>query len=241
MNITLKDEDCSIFQIVVGDVFPLLHSTVALIKTRETLILIDSGYFTDSNLLLKNLKRLEVSPSDIDHLILTHFHLDHCGNLYFFKEVQLYMGVEDYILCEEIYKHLNNEHWLTDIILENYNCQNEHKIRALVNLLKNNSSIFMFIMNKKKIKLIDQDMVRLDNRISIKKTPGHTDGHISVFCNLEDIGTVCIAGDALPVNIVKTNDKGFMHQDERLFFQTKNQLITDSDIIIPGHDRLFNL
>lgn len=240
MNITLHNKGYEILQILVGGIVPLLHSTVVLIKKKDSLILIDSGYVTDRELLIENLKSLDVRPSDIDHLILTHFHFDHCGNLNLFQQAQLYIGVEDYILCEKIYNCLNNRHRLTDIIVEGFNCQDEHKIRALINLHKNNASLLKFVLDKRKtLSLIDQDMVQFDTQISIKKTPGHTEGHISVICHLEEVGKVCITGDALPVNNFITEEKGFIHQDENKFFQTKQQLIADSDVIIPGHDKLF--
>ncbi len=54
--------------------------TKHLLKTPELNILIDCGLFQGIKLLrMKNREELPVNPSEIDVLLLTHAHLDHCG------------------------------------------------------------------------------------------------------------------------------------------------------------------
>jgi glyoxylase-like metal-dependent hydrolase (beta-lactamase superfamily II) len=56
-------------------------TTCYLIETGGRYILIDTGYESDWELFLKRLKEVDVSLSDISHLVLTHHHDDHCGLL----------------------------------------------------------------------------------------------------------------------------------------------------------------
>lgn len=51
-------------------------SSVSLIKTSGLNILVDTGM--DKQLLLDRLKEQDLTPSDIDFVVLTHTHLDHC-------------------------------------------------------------------------------------------------------------------------------------------------------------------
>jgi len=51
-----------------------------LLSCGETNVLIDCGLFQGlKELRLKNWDRLEIDPHDIDAVVLTHAHLDHCG------------------------------------------------------------------------------------------------------------------------------------------------------------------
>ena len=53
-----------------------------LLTNGDTRILIDCGLFQGlKNLRELNWQRLDVSPRDIDAVVLTHAHLDHCGYL----------------------------------------------------------------------------------------------------------------------------------------------------------------
>ena len=53
-----------------------------LLTSGDTRILIDCGLFQGlKNLRELNWRRLDVSPRDIDAVVLTHAHLDHCGYL----------------------------------------------------------------------------------------------------------------------------------------------------------------
>jgi len=48
---------------------------------EEKKALIDTGPTTSSNAVLEGIRRVGVSPEDIDYLIVTHIHLDHAGGV----------------------------------------------------------------------------------------------------------------------------------------------------------------
>ena len=53
-----------------------------LLRTPELTILIDCGLFQGiKELRLKNWQPPEVNPAEVDVVIITHAHLDHCGYL----------------------------------------------------------------------------------------------------------------------------------------------------------------
>ena len=53
-----------------------------LLESNDSKILIDCGLFQGiKELRLKNWESLPVSASEIDAVVLTHAHLDHCGYL----------------------------------------------------------------------------------------------------------------------------------------------------------------
>jgi len=65
-------------------------STVALLITDDNKkVLFDSGAFGYADKLVQNLKKLSLTPDDINYVILSHAHFDHNANLYLFKKAQL--------------------------------------------------------------------------------------------------------------------------------------------------------
>jgi glyoxylase-like metal-dependent hydrolase (beta-lactamase superfamily II) len=53
----------------------------------SSLTLIDTGFKGRTRQILKEIRRLGYSPSDIDNIIVTHHHADHTGSLAMLKEV----------------------------------------------------------------------------------------------------------------------------------------------------------
>lgn len=69
--------------------FTQFGSTVYIVKTPEP-ILIDASTIENSEELVENLKELNISPEDINSIILTHSHWDHTGNLNLFPNAKIY-------------------------------------------------------------------------------------------------------------------------------------------------------
>ncbi|WP_411677244.1 MBL fold metallo-hydrolase [Caproicibacter sp.] len=57
-------------------------TTCYLIRAGERYVLVDTGYEEDWELFQNRLREVNVSLSQISHLILTHHHDDHCGLLF---------------------------------------------------------------------------------------------------------------------------------------------------------------
>lgn len=64
-----------------------------LIETGKKNILFDTGW--DGNILLNNMKYLRFDPKNIDIVVISHFHWDHCGGLpqvlSFDKKIDVYV------------------------------------------------------------------------------------------------------------------------------------------------------
>ena len=66
-----------------------ISSTITLIKTNKN-ILVDTGSFLDEKKIIEELKKENLSPKDIDIVVLTHLHLDHIINLHLFKNSKVF-------------------------------------------------------------------------------------------------------------------------------------------------------
>jgi glyoxylase-like metal-dependent hydrolase (beta-lactamase superfamily II) len=242
MHDCINFEDYRLDLIIQGNKYPFLHSTVVLLRKNKRCMLIDTGYSTDQSLLINNLEGLNVSPDEVTDLILTHLHLDHLGNVELFKNADIYIGKEDYETLKCICDSFDNDEALGSIIEWISNLRQPNKIRALKRSFLNNRSILeWFIKSRKRITLIENPVFSLDDRLTIKKSPGHTDGHIIVCCAFAQ--KICIAGDALPLSsLIKGKnwrDENIINQDPEKFEKTINNILCWAELIYPGHDKPF--
>lgn len=238
-----KHKSHKLFRIITGKEFPLLQGTVVLITSGKRRILVDTGYSSNEEILVKNLSSLGVMPFDITDLVLTHYHLDHIGNTRLFKKAKVYFGREDYHMILQILNKMENADdndpfvfisRITGIV-------EEKKIRAILTVLKNNIEVLEYLAGHNRMILID-DNLALDKVVKVEKTSGHSDGHISVFCNFDSGESICIAGDALPTfSMADCNTpfpKGIINHNDSLFLKSRER-IKRSTIVIPGHDEPF--
>jgi len=64
------------------------RSTVTLIDAGSKRIIVDTGYLGEDGILTDSLSARGLTPADIDFVVNTHLHLDHCGcNLMFRQSV----------------------------------------------------------------------------------------------------------------------------------------------------------
>lgn len=76
--------------------FSKFGSYVYLIKLKDKNILIDTSSPDNITELENYLKKLDLSTSDIDIVILTHNHWDHTGGVVLFSDAQFYASVKDF-------------------------------------------------------------------------------------------------------------------------------------------------
>lgn len=150
----------------VGDRVVSIH----LLDTGDGLILFDSGFPHTATRLLRNISGLGFSPADVKIVLHTHEHYDHFGAS---RLLQTSCGSTMYIHEKgaEVFR-LRPHH--TEI-------QSAHCPEAS-----------LFIPD---IELKDGDVITLgDTSISCVHTPGHSDGAITCFFDLEENGQKIRAG-----------------------------------------------
>jgi len=73
--------------------FPNFGSNIYLLEDSKTII--DTGSRENKEELLHDLKKLNLVPSNIKKVLLTHLHFDHIGNLSLFKNAAIYASKEE--------------------------------------------------------------------------------------------------------------------------------------------------
>ena len=85
----------AIGSLVRGGTILEAHSTSTLIRTDELNVVVDtsSKYLLPS--IKTSLKQIGVLPKDVDIIVLTHAHPDHCGNNDLFNKAKIYVRAEE--------------------------------------------------------------------------------------------------------------------------------------------------
>ena len=117
--------------------------------------------------LASQLAEIGLSPGDVSHLAISHFHSDHCGNANLFAAATLYIQQSEYDAA-----------FGPDPARFGFVPANYEKLRA--------SPV---------VKLDGDHDVFGDGSVVILSTPGHTPGHQSLLVRLPRSGAVVLSGD----------------------------------------------
>lgn len=155
------------------------------------------------------LKKIGWSPDEVDVVVNTHLHYDHCGGNYLFKNAKFY---------------IQKDEW--EFGLDPTPNQKQYYESSLFDIRS---------VNTNHIKLIDGEYVIAEGLVLIP-TPGHTKGHQSLLVNTPE-GVVCYAGDAANLlQNLKENIIGNILYDTQQAFDSMDEIRRKAKFAIPGHE-----
>lgn len=170
---------------------------------------------------VSGLLHLGINPEDVDILILTHLHGDHCSNFELFKNARVYLQKEEL----------------------------DHALNPISNQsLMYHSEIVQRIANLSNLELLEGD-VEVAPGVRLIRAPGHTPGLQAVAVETE-MGIAVICSDAVPLyhNWYPNNPKyGTMQPHLKHIapgiiynlndcYETFDKIESMGKIIIPSHD-----
>src|SRR5438094_721439 len=80
---------------------PIGFCSVVLVTAADgSRILVDTGVHQTREMLLDGLRRRSLEPSDIDIVVLTHLHFDHCENVALFPHARVVVHQSEIGECE---------------------------------------------------------------------------------------------------------------------------------------------
>ena len=187
------------------------YSTNSLLRVGNHNILIDTGPSSRRAFLYKALQARDLTPDDIDIIILTHMHWDHCQNTDLFKNARVVVNPT------EIDYARNPNPW--DLAV---------------------AAGMADLMRTMKIDVVSEGDTIVDG-VSVLETPGHTKGHMSVLAEVDgekvllagdampESGTVA---RGMPYNI-------FWDLEDAK--ESVEKMVASSRVFYPGHDRPFRV
>jgi N-acyl homoserine lactone hydrolase len=211
-----------------------------LIQNKGHNILFDIGYRDDAADGQKNwsklfggsnietpaqvLKKVNLTPNDIDIIILSHLHFDHAGNIDQFPKAQFYVQKEEL------------DGWVLSLSLP-------EKVREWVWVATDLDHIndLLEVAAENRLKLIEGDKLEVVEGVKVHKAKGHTFGTQAVSVETKK-GTYVLTQDVAYTyeNVIdfKPLGLGLDNIDQLLSIHKVTELVGGNvDFIIPGHDR----
>lgn len=202
-----------------------------LLQNREGRnIMVDAGYIDTSSQKRGNyirpdlmLKKLNLTPDDINDIILTHPHPDHAGGLRLFPKATVWMQKKDY-------EYFVGAAWQENGFSGGFD---KSDVRELVE-----------INLQGRLKLVDGDDLEIIPGIKVYTGSTHTFANQYLLINTHSLtNKVLLASDAiwfyynldhmLPVKTYAFDATAYVEAMKRM-----KTLVTDEKLIIPGHDDL---
>lgn len=185
-----------IYRIKVPTPYPVGPTNSYLIK-KKPYTLIDPGCETDEakEVLLAGLEREGVKPEEIERIVLTHYHNDHCGLAYWLHGIN---GAEIFVHQNEFRKLQPDYDYYGErmTFLQEAGLSQEE----LYEIFEDKDPVPDPILPEKGVTLVNGGEVwdYEDRQIKIIHVPGHSNGHIGLF---DEDNQVYFSGDFILKNI----------------------------------------
>lgn|GEM_PF-704763 len=238
--------------LIKGSGFPRLRSSVTLLQSMGRTILVDSGLCDDGPRLVRLLGDRGLSVDQIDTVVASHLHYDHCGNHLLFRKAEYLVGAKDFedtaLFVERYHRdETEGKKATAELLRSSYQSVKEFYVRSIVREMTRNIAFYDAVLERGPRFLPIKGSHWLTKEVELLPTPGHTRGHLSVIAHRAQVDgegpplTVLVAGDAIFTNKSLNEQPGqelHLAADTQLYCETRRKLLVEYSYIIPGHDGL---
>ena len=219
-----------------------MSSSVALLVKDRVRVLFDTGADAEKHNLIKALDALNLRPEDIDIVVNTHLHMDHCENNPIFTKARWYCSDVAHDGLIELVVALNTAPADLKAIAARYLALPGGMPKTLYERVERflvRRAIPEKILRTRRVG--QRELNQLG--IGVIDTPGHCDGHVSFVClDVRKHTDVVFAGDAIiSRDHFQPGRRALFTKNDRLAERSKEQLAALSGWCLPGHGAAFLL
>ncbi len=148
-------------------------------------------YAKDDELLTARLAKLNLKPSDIGTVVISHLHWDHCGNTDLFQHAKIYVHKEDFTNAM-VWTHVTPERNYEFYVAQEF----------LVPNPRGEGGYAEPVSQGLNWTLIDED-TEIAEGVELITLAGHTPGVLGLVVHLDNFGTIICPSDAIftPMNL----------------------------------------
>jgi len=238
--------------LIAGSGFPKLRSAVTLLREEGRATLVDTGGTDDRPRLLAALGAHGLAPEDVECVIATHLHHDHCGNHLLFPRARFVVSAAEFedtrSFMSAYHADVSPEKRDTAGLLRRRNeAVKDFYVRGIVREVSRNLEFYERVRTgDPRFTLVEGPDFPMGG-IELLPTPGHTPGHLSVVAHDAQVEgetrarDVLVAGDALFTrrSLERGGDRDLhLAADVEGFRRTRRKLLESYRYIVPGHDAL---
>lgn len=184
---------------------------VNLLRDGNRNILVDVGHMGRRVLLMERLRAMGLQLADIDAIVLTHAHWDHCLNVDLFPNARIIISAREH----EYIRQPHPGDWATPIWTNDV--LNRHAIDEV------------------------KDGDEIASGVRIMEVPGHTAGSLAVLVQTADGITGLVGDALPNSASVTAGICYLVFWSEEEARRSVGKIVETCDIVYPGHDRAFRI
>jgi len=171
------------------------QAAVTLLRQRDLLVLVDSGWPRTRTQLVTALAEHGVQPQDITHVLHTHLHLDHAANHPILTEAVLLASKAEFAWADGLYRNLIADEDDIHFILSVFPKLSGAALEQAVAFIQVARRICRRDLFSRWDEIQFYEDHGLPEGLSVMPLPGHTPGHCGIVVSNPE--PVLMVGDAL--------------------------------------------
>jgi glyoxylase-like metal-dependent hydrolase (beta-lactamase superfamily II) len=213
-------------------------SSATLLVHSTCRVVVDTGLSIQESDLLSALRARHLEPVDIDIVINTHLHVDHCLNNALFTRAAIYMSEPEWHWTTAFYQAIFSTRDVERAALAYYPELPSYRLSPRT--IRNVARLARLFWRPERLGRPEQfrwlESTPLPEGLELLRTPGHTPHHVSI--RVPSAGTI-VAGDAVLSEDLDAKVKTMIPYNRDLFLRTRDELLQHGLMVVPGHGRAF--
>jgi glyoxylase-like metal-dependent hydrolase (beta-lactamase superfamily II) len=214
-------------------------STCVLAANDQHRVVIDTGLSIQEDTLLSALAHRGIAPADIDIVINTHLHVDHCGNNAVFPRAAIFASKAEWEWTHAFYSALFTSRAPERVVPQFYPEVEGYGLKTRT--IRNVARMAKLFWHPERLGPLSRvhwlETSSLPPGLDVLLTPGHTPYHVSLLVDALD--PQIVAGDAVLAENAEEKVKTMIPFARSQFLATRRGLLDRGRLIIPGHGPAF--